>query len=35
VDDLPVTEDDVRMDLVVDERETLRGIYRDIVFERA
>lgn len=35
VDDLPVNDDDVRMDLVVDERETLRGIYRDIVFERA
>jgi len=35
VDDLPVTDEDVLMDLVVDERETLRGIYRDIVFERA
>jgi 5-formyltetrahydrofolate cyclo-ligase len=35
VDDLPVNDDDVRMDLVVDERETLRGIYRDSVFERA
>lgn len=34
VDDLPVTDDDVLMDLVVDEHETLRGIYRDIVFER-
>jgi 5-formyltetrahydrofolate cyclo-ligase len=35
VDDLPTTEEDVMMDLVVTERETLRGIYRDIVFEGA
>lgn len=35
VDDLPTTDEDVLMDLVVTERETLRGIYRDIVFGNA
>jgi 5-formyltetrahydrofolate cyclo-ligase len=33
VDDIPVTQDDVLMDLVVAESESLRGLFRDWKFE--
>jgi 5-formyltetrahydrofolate cyclo-ligase len=35
VDELPVTEEDVLMDLVVTERESFRGLFREAIFNQA